>query len=414
MKRWSLVLINLFVFTSAVLAQEINFYGYVKTDMYYDSRQTGTGALREGQFLLWPLNYLPDSKGGDLNAKPNYNMLAIQTRLDVGVKGPDALGAQTSGLIEGEFFGTSDADMNGFRLRHAFVNLDWGSTVLMVGQYWHPMFVVDVYPMVVSFNTGAPFQPFSRNPQVRITQKFGYLNLIGTLASQRDFSSFGPGGGSSTYLRNAVVPDADFQVQYKSPDLILGAGVDYKSLLPRVSTTAVITGVTHTLSTSNEIHSLAGIGYFKYKASDWSFAAEAVYGGNLADFLMLGGYGTRSVDPATGAEDYANINVSSVWADFSFGKEWQPGVFVGWTKNQGSQATVLTLTSTQYQRVSNIDNMTRISPRLLFNSGKVRLALEVEITSADYGEINNKAEVINTHTVTNMRVLGAVYYFFGT
>ncbi len=334
MKKWSLVLISLFALPSTVLAQEINFYGYVKTDMYYDSRQIGSGAIREGQFLLWPLNYEADAKGGDLNAKPNYNMLSIQSRLDVGLKGPDALGAQISGLIEGEFFGTSDADMNGFRLRHAYVNMDWGSTVLMVGQYWHPMFVVDVYPMVVSFNTGAPFQPFSRNPQVRLTQKFGHLNLIGTLASQRDFSSFGPAGGSSIYLRDAIVPDADFQVQWKSKEVIAGAGVDYKSLVPRLVTTKG-------LATNNEIHSLAGIGYFKFKTPDWSVAAEAVYGGNLSDFLMLGGYGTRSVDPVTGDEDYANINVSSVWFDFSCGQEWQPGIFVGWTKNQGSQVNLL-------------------------------------------------------------------------
>ena len=386
------------------MAQEINFYGYVKTDMYFDSRQTGSGALREGQFLLWPLPYSADAKGGDLNAKPNYNILSIQSRLDVGLKGPDALGAQISGSIEGEFFGTSNADINGFRLRHAFVNMDWGSTVLMVGQYWHPMFVVDVYPMVVSFNTGAPFQPFSRNPQIRVTQRFGNINLIGTLASQRDFSNFGPAGGGSTYLRNAAVPDADLQVQYKSSDVIAGVGVDYKSLLPRLATI-------NNLATNNEIHSLAGIGYFKYKASDWSIAAEAIYGGNMADFLMLGGYGVRSTTPVTGYEDYANINVSSVWADFSFGKEWQPGIFVGLTKNQGSQTN---LTGALYQRVSNIDNMTRISPRLLFNPGKVRLALEVEFTSADYGSLNSKAEVINTQTITNMRVLGAVYYFFGS
>jgi len=408
MKRWSLVLFNLLILTSAVLAQEINFYGYIKTDMYYDSRQTGNGALREGQFLLWPLPYSPDAKGGDLNAKPNYNMLSIQSRLDVGLKGPDALGAQISGLIEGEFFGTSDADVNGFRLRHAYVNMDWGSTVLMVGQFWHPMFVVDVYPMVVSFNTGAPFQPFSRNPQIRVTQRFGDLNLIGTLASQRDFSSFGPAGGSSTYLRNAVIPDADLQVQWKSNEIIAGVGVDYKSLLPKLTTTSG-------LSTNNEIHSLAGIGYFKYKTPDWSVAAEAVYGGNLADFLMLGGYATRSQNALSG-DDYSNINVSSVWFDFSCGREWQPGIFIGWTKNQGSNYNVLVnqTLSTFYQRVNNIGDITRISPRLIFNPGKVRLALELEFTNADYGTVNEKAEVVNTHPVTNTRVLGAVYYFFGS
>jgi spore germination protein GerM len=98
-----------------------------------------------------------------------------------------------------------------------------------------------------------------------------------------------------------------------------------------------------------------------------------------------------------------------------FRSTWQPGIFIGWTKNQGSQNDIINSPATTYQRVSNIDDMTRISPRLLYNTGKVRLALEVEITNADYGTTNTKAEVVGVlHTVTNMRVLGAVYYFFGT
>ena len=76
-------------------------------------------------------------------------------------------------FIEGEFFGTSDADVSGFRVRHAFLKLDWQSSSLLIGQFWHPMFVVEMFPGVVSFNTGAPFQPFARNPQIRFTHSFG-------------------------------------------------------------------------------------------------------------------------------------------------------------------------------------------------------------------------------------------------
>ena len=97
-------------------------------------------------------------------------MLSVQTRLVGKITGPDAFGAKTSGYIEAEFFGTSDADVNGFRLRHAYVKLNWTTTELLIGQFWHPMFITESFPEVVSFNTGAPFQPFNRSPQIRVTQ----------------------------------------------------------------------------------------------------------------------------------------------------------------------------------------------------------------------------------------------------
>ena len=64
----------------------------------------------------------------DINAKSGFNILSIQSRLTGKITGPDAFGAKTSGQLEGEFFGTADSDVNGFRLRHAFVKLDWENT----------------------------------------------------------------------------------------------------------------------------------------------------------------------------------------------------------------------------------------------------------------------------------------------
>jgi hypothetical protein len=101
----------------------ISFSGFVKTDIIYDSRQTVN--LREGHFLLYPANRNLDLNGADINAKSSFNILSIQTRLTAKLKGPDAFSAKTSGVIESEFFGTSDADLNGLRLRHAFVKFDW-------------------------------------------------------------------------------------------------------------------------------------------------------------------------------------------------------------------------------------------------------------------------------------------------
>ena len=95
-------------------------------------------AAREGHFLLWPSAENLDINGDDINAKANFNMLAIQSRLSMALFGPDALGAKTSGLIEGDFFAQLNDNINLFRLRHAFVKLNWTHIEVLAGQYLEP------------------------------------------------------------------------------------------------------------------------------------------------------------------------------------------------------------------------------------------------------------------------------------
>ena len=103
--------------------------------------------------------------------------------------------------------------------------MDWDNISLLVGQTWHPMFVTDIVPGTVSFNTGAPFNPFSRNPQIRFTYSYDKLKFMVAALTQRDFQSNGPGGFSSSYLRNSVLPNLHGQVQFSSdgniPELVL-------------------------------------------------------------------------------------------------------------------------------------------------------------------------------------------------
>ena len=397
----------LFLFTQSSKAQQktesnfgISFSGFVKTDIILDSRQTVN--LREGHFLLYPANESKDKNGEDINAKSGFNILSIQTRLVGKIKGPDAFGAKTSGIIEAEFFGTTDGDINGFRLRHAYVNFKWENTNLLIGQTWHPMFISEVFPQVVSFNTGVPFQPFSRNPQIKLTQSFGGLNLIAALATQRDFTSNGPNGFSSSYLRNSVVPDLHLQVQFKSEKMILGSGIDFKTLTPRLETSK-------NYKTDNTIGSFACLGYAKFVISSLTLMFEGVYGKNLADLLMLGGYAVKSINQTTGAEEYTNLKAYSLWSDISYGKDIQVGLFCGYSKNLGADDNVV---GNFYVRGSNIDNIFRLSPRILFNSGQARIAAELEYTSAAYGTTASNGKVIDTNDVNNLRLLLAVYYFF--
>jgi hypothetical protein len=408
-----LVLFAIALTSPALVAQQesrsfgIDFSGFVKTDLIFDTRQTVN--LREGHFLLYPAPELKSRDDRDINESPSFNMLSIQTRLHGKITGPDALGARTSGAVEGEFFGHSEGDINGFRLRHAFVKLDWESSSLLVGQTWHPMFIAEMYPGVVSFNTGAPIQPFSRNPQVRFTQTFGGLKLIAVAASQRDFQSYGPDGSgksvlSSIYLRNSVMPDMHVQAQYQGGGHLLGAGAGYKILTPRLIT-----------STSNKadesIGTMAAIAYAKLDLSPLTVKLEGVYGENLADLLLLGGYAVKSEDVSTGAMEYTGIGCYSVWGELSYGKDVEIAVFAGYSENLGAKDNIA---GTYYSRGITIDHLYRIAPRVQYTTGKVRFAAEVEYTGAAYGiaEDSNKGLIKDPVAVANTRVIGAVYYFF--
>lgn len=403
------------VYSAALFSQQnaepkygINFSGFVKTDIFYDTRQTTS--LREGHFALYPADESPDKTGADINAKSNFNILSIQTRLLGKITAPDAFDAKTSGLIEGEFFGTSDGDANGFRLRHAFVKLDWEKLSLLVGQTWHPMFVTEVFPGVVSFNTGVPFQPFSRNPQVRLTVNFGNLSIQGAAIAQRDFQSFGPNSSdgaavqSSSFLRNTALPNLNLQTSFKLNENIAGIGVDYKKLTPRLSTSKKY-------KTNETIGSKAINIFAKVSNAVFTFKTNAVYGENLADLLMLGGYAAVRNDTVTDFQEYTNLSSYSVWGELTYGKEIEFGLFAGLTKNLGATENI---TNKIYGRGNNIDKVVRISPRVQWTSGKIKLATELEYTIADYGKIahDKKAIVEDKHSVSNLRMLVAAFYYF--
>ncbi|MEN6559227.1 MAG: hypothetical protein ABFD52_00435 [Acidobacteriota bacterium] len=386
----------------------ITLSGFVKTDIFYDTRQTT--AIREGHYLLFPKGPSLGPDGGDVNARDTFNILSIQTRLAGTITGPDALGARTSAYIEAEFFGTSDSDLNGFRLRHGFLKLSWARSELMIGQFWHPMFVTESFPDVVSFNTGAPFQPFNRSPQVRFTRIIGGFSLSATALAQRDFVSNGPEGASSVYLRNAALPEFNLKLQYGKKDAarktetVAGIGADIMRLAPRI-----VTALGY--PTDESLTGLAAMAFFKQRWPKWSWKAEAVWGQNLHHLTMLGGYAVRDVvDEARGDWSYTPIATLSLWTEVqTAGTPWQAGLFAGYAKNLGSPHEI---GGVGYARGFNIDEICRLSPRLVYNAGKMRFAGEVELTAASYGMPDLFGKVRDARFVRNLRLLLAAYYFF--
>ena len=388
----------------------IRFSGFVKTDMFWDSRQTIDA--REGHFLLYPANERLDENGDDINAKASFTMLSIQTRLRGTITGPDALGAKTMGVIEGAFFGHTNSDINGFRLRHAFVKLSWTKTSLLVGQYWHPAFVTYCFPGTVSFNTGAPFVPFTRNPQIRVTHKLGNFNLMLTALSQIDFFSTGPNGPGREYVRNAAIPTFNFRAEYRkvntdeNKEFLIGFGINYKTLTPRLVTETNYK-TTETIGTFSETF------FVKFKVPALTVKLQGVYAEDPFNWVMIGGYAVQEItDIAKDYRSYIPIRTFSSWLDIhSNGKKWQVGLLAGYSKNMGASEDFSALPT--YQRGSDIGYLYRISPRFVYNSGKFRIAPEIEYTVAGYGKtIKANGTVDEITEVGNVRFLLGVYYFF--
>ena len=382
--------------------------GFVKTDIFYDSRQTTS--IREGHYLLFPKGPALDPDGADANARDAFNILSVQTRLAGTITGPDALGAKTSAYLEAEFFGTSDGDLNGFRLRHGYLKLAWKRSELMIGQYWHPMFVTESFPDVVSFNTGAPFQPFNRSPQVRYTRMFGGVSLTATALAQRDFVSNGPDGASSAYLRNTALPELNLKLQYlrkdaaRKTETVAGLGADVMRLAPRI-----VTALGY--ATDEGLTGLAAMAFVKQKWARWSWKAEAVWGQNLHHLTMLGGYAVRGIVDETRQDwSYTPLSTLTLWTEVqTAGAPWQTGLFAGYARNLGSPHEI---TGANYARGFNIGELYRVSPRLVYNAGKMRFAGEVELTAASYGVPDPFGKVRDARFVRNLRLLLAAYYFF--
>jgi len=419
MKRYLIILLAL-ISTGVLNAQEkeksqfgIKLSGFVKNDFFWDTRQTV--AAREGHFLLWPEPVELDNNGNDMNGKSSFNFLAIQSRLSIGLTGPDAFGAKTSGLIEGDFFAQANDNINLIRLRHAIVKLNWEHLEIMAGQYWNPFFVTACFPGTVSFNTGTPLQSFARNPQLRLTYHSGGFSLLAAALSQRDFSNVGAQGATSSYLRNSAIPDMHLQVHFgtakaEGANIVAGAGAAYKTIVPRL-TNSPLPGITYAVS--EKVSGLSAMAFTKLTTGPITAKLQVRYGENISDLLGISGYGaTEMVDIITGEMNYTPLKSMTFWAELHTNGNPQVGVFGGLTRNNGSKEEVLS-PSLVYGRATTIRSLYRISPRIIYNVGKVRLAMELEYTNAAYGENYNEFYIPDQTTdADNLRVLAAIYYFF--
>lgn len=124
---------------------------------------------------------------------------------------------------------------------------------------------------------------------------------------------------------------------------------------------------------------------------------------------MLGGYVVKCIDPAKDTWEYTPSKVLSLWSDISYGKKVQIGVFGGYSQNLDTKDNYLTY----YGRGEDIADLFRVSPRIQVSIGK-KIVGDVEFTQAKFGtpNRNDKGKVVNTKSVSNIRLQIALTYLF--
>lgn len=422
MKKYILIFLCL-ITVSGSFAQmkdfKFKFYGQIRTDFYYNSRANEETV--DGLFYMYPKDKVRDEDGNDLNSTSNSNFYTLYSRLGVDVAGPKLGTAKTSAKVEVDFRGTGSS-YSVVRLRHAYLNLDWGKSALLLGQTWHPLFG-DVSPQILNLSVGAPFQPFSRAPQIRYRYTNHNFQLTGAAVWQSQYLSQGPAGKSQEYIKKSCIPEIYVGADYKKGGLLAGVGVELLSLKPR--TESVIQGYeewwngnnpirlpfTRKYKVDERITTLSYEAHVKYTNKDWFIGAKSVLGSNLTQASGLGGFGIKSIDERTGEQKYTPIRFSSSWLNVVYGQKWKPGIFVGYAKNLGTSDE---LESEQlYGTGTNLAQLVTAGAELTYNVPHWKFGLEYTLSSAWYGSLNkSNGKIIDTHAVCNNRIVAVAMFMF--
>lgn len=404
------------------LQNHFKFYGFVRNYFIFDSRESvsGTGDL---------FYYLPKDvsmkDGIDVNDTPSFRYLALTSRLGVDVSGYYIGNVHFGAKIEGDFYSglsnSSNANANVYfpgnskisgtatgRLRQAYATVTWkdlplgkedkASVGLKIGQAWHPM-AAD-HPHLFSLEVGAPFGPFSRTPLVQMDANLGRNWVVSAAAIwQMQYQSTGPVGTSAIYMKYGMTPEVYAAVAYKTNGLLVRAGVDVVSIKPRVlgtvpAPTTAASDAVKTVRVSDRKTSLLGYVYAQYTYKNFAVKAKSTFGEGGEHMNLMSGY-AKIGENEDGSWNYASLRNSSSWLSMSYGKKWQGVLFLGYVRNLGLAERV----ADPYMKksdvyfcgngFSNILQMYRINPQVIYNIGKLNVGLEYQWTSVQYGEYFN-------------------------
>ena len=427
--------------TSAAFAQEetpakFKLYGFIRNYTILDTREVN-GGTHDLYF------YMPKDKdvnlntGVDMNEGLNWKSLALTTRLGLDMSGYQYGNMNVSGKVEADFYslnGTGTAStIAQFRLRQAYVALKWvpaegESLVLNVGQTWHPM-GADL-PHMTNLESGAPFGPFNRSPQVMAHWTKGAVTLTGGLLYLSQYLPMdAQAGAKSVAPYKYGLPESYLGITYKGGSIVAKAGVDLIATKPFRSYVNPIDGPVkaHGLLLAPTV-----FGYVQYTDGLFQMRAKTTLAHSGEHMNLLSGYGVAAVSDEPDGRHYTYTPMRD-WASFvsaQYGKKVQVMCMLGYMKQLGTTQDILDPTQLWLNTAAatNIQQAFRATPTIAWNIGKLTVSLEYNLTAAEFGsksidlatglvkapERNARGlyDAGKTHWVMNHRIVNMVKFNF--
>ena len=397
----------------APAAPTLKWYGFVRNYFTFDTRVSSAGT---DDLYYWMPKDVKMVGNQDVNEVTSFRFAALTSRLGLDIVGYEINGYKIGGKLEADFYAglTGNTGTAQFRLRQAFVTVAKGHRNWKVGQAWHPM-AADL-PDIFSLESGAPFGPFSRTPQVQFNWQFSEpVSLTASALWQMQYTSTGPEGASANYIKYGCTPELYLGVNYKAGKTTFRLGGDLLSIKPRqVNSTGFAKDRLTTWSVF--LYGASSIGGLDLKT-------KLTYANDGSHFNLLGGYGVYAIDETYGNWEFAATRNATGWATLSYKKlgPWVPSLFLGYSKMLGTPVDVLgdlnDSGAYKYRWVKNsadvVDFMCRVQPELIYNLGKLQFGLEYMWTAVNYGKSNTRMRAVDDlHMVMNHRVQIMVKYNF--
>ena len=429
---------------------KVRVYGFIRNYLVFDSREVNAGTQDLYFYMPKDVNMVD---GEDLNANPSFRMLALTTRLGLDISGHRIGDTQVSGTIEGDFYCMSGSTAT-FRLRQAYMGILWdnlvlGDLLLNVGQTWHPM-AADL-PHVTNLETGAPFNPFNRSPQVMFHWTVGKFTWTGGILYPMQYLPVGPVYSSSQYYnystgkfepssstgksadfnKYGMIPEVYLGVSYKSGGFMGKAGVNFFSIMPRWQAPAitVVDEAERRLSfdyseasmLKTRLYALSPFVYMQYTQGSFQIKAKSILAQSGEHMNLLSGY-APTYNWEKSALEYTPMQDWASFVSFQAGRKFQFLGMLGYMQKLGTTQSIFDYQAEGRLNTlwlntaadSNIQRAFRATPTLAYNLGKLTFALEYNCTGAWFGEgPRNRGGLYETgHWVLNHRIQQMVKFSF--
>ena len=399
MKKTILIALAALLTGSAAFAQEekpahFKLYGFIRNYLTADSRAVNGGT--EDLYFYMPKGH--DMQDGiDVNAGFNWRYVSLTSRLGLDVSGYKWGSMGVSGKVEADFYYLSGS-VPTLRLRQAFMKLNWDNSpvALTLGQSWHPM-AADM-PHMNNLETGAPFNPFNRSPQITADVNLGAgFSLTASLLYLNHYLPTGPAGKSKDYYKYGL-PEAYLGVSFKSSKFLGRVGVDVVNMRPyrTIADWRVQDAQGPTIEVKSLLTTFSPFVFLQFTSGKFQLRAKSILAQAGEHMNLLSGYGVHSFN-SDGTIEYTPMQDWASFVSFQYGKKFQVMAMLGYMKQLG---TTKELCDNQVWMNTaadvHIQQAFRATPTVAWNLGKFTVSLEYNLTAAEFGSGTRNARGMYT------------------